>query len=263
MSFTTTELLNQLSSNTFSALSGIVLRDHNSVSHPKFLKETIVEYSPDTCHDETYRVYDLNYASIDDLIWLIESCDFSVYKRTLDELAKKDPNYDPSANEALGIYQLVDEQGANFGEIESDVFSQYKPTEEDLKQTLLAMIDRMEIYWEDHMIRFDEENLLPEAKTSNESIPSKLDQAFKQLSELVYRKMEERDHLDNLLRDVNTKLDLLENDKEAAAHCPLQDYFALQTEQKRLITQYKSITSELVGIKQAVNIVMTVKEQGI
>ena len=155
MTLTVNDLVNQFLTKEFSDLAGTIVLDDISKSHPKFLKETVREYCENTNEEETYYIYDLEYANVDDLLALIHECDFDVKKMTLDELLQlKEEGYEVYNKSAVGYYVLDDLQGANYGGICQDVFEQDHPTLDSFKDVLLGMIDRMEIYWEDYQIRF-------------------------------------------------------------------------------------------------------------
>ena len=81
------------------------------------------------------------------------------------------------------------------------------------------------------------------------------------VKELVYQKMEEEASLDYSIRAINTQLDALQHNPEAATQCSLQDYFDLQRQQDKLISKHKSVHSELIGIRQVVHILMTLKNE--
>lgn len=112
--------------------------------------------------EETFYLYNLDKANTNDLLWLINQCDFEVVKVVKEDLPNiifgkeelENAQDEIGEDVPYGVYMLKDCQGANYGGIEDEVYIQYENTQEDFNNVLCSMVDRMEIYWGDYHIDF-------------------------------------------------------------------------------------------------------------
>ena len=112
--------------------------------------------------EETFYLYNLDNANTNDLLGLIEECDFEVVKVVKEDLPNiifdeeklKNAQNEIGEDVPYGIYMLKDCQGANYGGIEYEVFVQYGNTQKDLKEILYGLIERLHMYWNNYHIDF-------------------------------------------------------------------------------------------------------------
>ena len=122
-------------------------------------KKSVEEYECGT-HDD---VYILDNCNLEQLLRLIEECDFELVfhdKESLERVANKDELYD---EDMFLNFTLVDIQGGNLANIEGEVFSMDYATEESFRDVLLSLVGRLENYLQDYCIQtmylFDIEQL--------------------------------------------------------------------------------------------------------
>ena len=112
--------------------------------------------------EETFYLYNLDNANTNDLLGLIEECDFEVVKVVKEDLPNiifneeklKNAQDEIGEDVPYGIYMLKDCQGANYGGIEYEIFVQYENTQEDFEKVLYGLIDRLHMYWNNYHIDF-------------------------------------------------------------------------------------------------------------
>lgn len=112
--------------------------------------------------EETFYLYNLDNANTNDLLGLIEECDFEVVKVVKEDLPNiifdeeklKNAQNEIGEDVPYGIYMLKDCQGANYGGIEYEVFVQYGNAQKDLKEILYGLIERLHMYWNNYHIDF-------------------------------------------------------------------------------------------------------------
>lgn len=112
--------------------------------------------------EETFYLYNLDNANTNDLLGLIEECDFEVVKVVKEDLPNiifnegklKNAQDEIGEDVPYGVYMLKDCQGANYGGIEYEIFVQYENTQKDFEKVLYGLIDRLHMYWNNYHIDF-------------------------------------------------------------------------------------------------------------
>lgn len=103
--------------------------------------------------DEHDRLYDLDKCNLEQLLYLIEYCDFELLfhdEKSFNEVKDERDWYN---DDAFLTFTLEDLQGANWGNIEGDGFLMKEPTEASFRNMLLDVIDRLEVYLQDYCIQ--------------------------------------------------------------------------------------------------------------
>ena len=157
-----TKLQEEIGKESVKELKGKVTHDYDCKESDGFFVGT-TKMECDGCQSvETFYQYNLNKANTNDLLWLINQCDFEVVKVVKEDLPNiifgkeelENTQDEIGEDVPYGVYMLKDCQGANYGGIEDEVYIQYENTQEDFNNVLCSMVDRMEIYWGDYHIDF-------------------------------------------------------------------------------------------------------------
>lgn len=157
-----TKLQEEIGKESVKELKGKVTHDYDCKESDGFFVGT-TKMECDGCQSvETFYQYNLNKANTNDLLWLINQCDFEVVKVVKEDLPNiifgkeelENAQDEIGEDVPYGVYMLKDCQGANYGGIEDEVYIQYENTQEDFNNVLCSMVDRMEIYWGDYHIDF-------------------------------------------------------------------------------------------------------------
>lgn len=157
-----TKLQEEIGKESVKELKGKVTHDYDCKESDGFFVGT-TKMECDGCQSvETFYQYNLNKANTNDLLWLINQCDFEVVKVVKEDLPNiifgkeelENAQDEIGEDVPYGVYMLKDCQGANYGGIEYEVFVQYGNTQKDLKEILYGLIERLHMYWNNYHIDF-------------------------------------------------------------------------------------------------------------
>ena len=162
LKLTIEQLKREMEKDSFKNITCELAQDYKQPQGKGFFVGTTMMECDGCGGEETFYLYNLDNANTNDLLGLIEECDFEVVKVVKEDLPNiifneeklKNAQDEIGEDVPYGIYMLKDCQGAIYGGIEYEFFVHYENTQEDFEKVLYGLIDRLHMYWNNYHIDF-------------------------------------------------------------------------------------------------------------